>query len=60
MIIMIMINIIMPLFLFLGGELCTIIFPLSDIKVGGPPYAMSFQLLKSLLGVLIYMYICIL
>lgn len=34
----------------IGGELLTIIFPLSDDKEGGPPYRMSFGLLKSLLG----------
>ena len=34
----------------IGGELMTLIFPLSETKEGGPPFKMSFQLLKDLLG----------
>ena len=36
--------------LIIGGELMTLIFPLSETKEGGPPFKMSFQLLKDLLG----------
>ena len=34
----------------IGGELLTLIFPLSETKEGGPPFKMSFSLLKNLLG----------
>ena len=36
--------------LIIGGELMTLIFPLSETKEGGPPFKMSFKLLKDLLG----------
>ena len=34
----------------IGGELMTLIFPLSETKEGGPPFKMSFKLLRDLLG----------
>ena len=32
-----------------AGRLITLVYPLSTSKQGGPPFAMSFDLLKSLL-----------